>query len=500
MNRPLKGKPLVLVTIGLSLAVFMQVLDSTIANVALPTIAGNLGVAVSQGTWVITSFAVANAISIPLTGFLAKRYGEVKLFLISTSFFLVASLFCGLSTSLGMLILFRVLQGLVAGPMIPLSQSLLLAVYPREKHAIAMGLWSMVIIVAPIFGPIIGGYISDNYYWGWLFFINLPIGLLGLFFCWGYLKHRETPRYRVPIDTVGIILMVIGVTSFQLMLDRGQELGWFESREIVVLFLLSLITFGYFIIWEKGDSNPVINLSLFRKNNFTIGVIVLCLAFMVYLGAIVLIPQLLQIQYGYTAITSGLVTAPIGLFPVLLVPIIGMVGKRLDMRVLVIISFVVFAICFYWRSVTFNINMTFWDVFWPQFFQGIAIALFFTPLTTIIFSQVEAEQIAQASSLSNFLRTLSGAVGTSITISLWDRRQAFHHARLTEYYNALNQNAIDWDTQLKSLGISSPDIGNYLVNQMITQQSFIIGANEIFYAFSILFLMLIGVIWFSRRF
>ena len=221
-QKPLEGAQLVIMTIALSLATFMQVLDSTIANVAIPTIAGNLGSSLSQGTWVITSFGVANAISIPITGWLAKRVGEVKLFLWSTVAFAIASWACGMSNSLTMLIFFRVIQGIVAGPLIPLSQSLLLSNYPPAKRSIALALWSMTVIVAPICGPILGGYISDNYHWGWIFFINVPIGIAVVVMTLQTLRNRETRTEQRRIDGVGLALLIIGIGSLQVMLDRGK--------------------------------------------------------------------------------------------------------------------------------------------------------------------------------------------------------------------------------------------------------------------------------------
>ena len=233
-QKPLEGAQLVIMTIALSLATFMQVLDSTIANVAIPTIAGNLGSSLSQGTWVITSFGVANAISIPITGWLAKRVGEVKLFLWSTVAFVLASWACGMSSSLTMLIFFRVIQGIVAGPLIPLSQSLLLSNYPPAKRSVALALWSMTVIVAPICGPILGGYISDNYHWGWIFFINVPIGAVVVLMTLQSLRGRETRTEQRRIDSIGLALLILGIGSLQIMLDRGKELDWFNShREMI---------------------------------------------------------------------------------------------------------------------------------------------------------------------------------------------------------------------------------------------------------------------------
>ena len=382
-QKPLEGAQLVIMTIALSLATFMQVLDSTIANVAIPTIAGNLGSSLSQGTWVITSFGVANAISIPITGWLAKRVGEVKLFLWSTVAFAIASWACGVSNSLTMLIFFRVIQGIVAGPLIPLSQSLLLSNYPPAKRSIALALWSMTVIVAPICGPILGGYISDNYHWGWIFFINVPIGIAVVVMTLQTLRNRETRTEQRRIDGVGLALLIIGIGSLQVMLDRGKELDWFASNEIIILTIVAVVAISFLIVWELTDDNPIVDLSLFKSRNFTIGCLCISLAYMLYFGAIVLLPQLLQEVYGYTATWAGLASAPVGVIPVILSPIIGRFAHKLDMRRLVTFSFIMYAVCFYWRAWTFEPGMDFGASAWPQFIQGFAVACFFMPLTTI---------------------------------------------------------------------------------------------------------------------
>ena len=409
--KPLQGGALAMLTLVLSLATFMLVLDSTIANVAIPTIAGDLGASSSQGTWVITSFGVANAISIPITGWLAKRFGEVRLFLIATLLFVLASWLCGIANSLEMLIVFRVLQGAVAGPIIPLSQSLLLNNYPPEKRGMALAFWSMTIVVAPICGPILGGWISDNIHWGWIFFINVPIGLAVVLISWKILEGRESKISHQPVNTVGLILLALGVGALQLMLDQGRELDWFNSTEIVVLTIIAAVGLITLIIWELTDDNPVVDVSLFKSRNFTVGCVSTSLAFLVYSGTVVLIPLLLQQVYNYTATWAGLAAAPVGLLPILLAPIIGKFGNKIDMRILITVSFMVYALTFYWRAVTFEPEMTFADVALPQFVQGLAVACFFMPLTTITLSGLPPEKMASASSLFNFLRTLAGSVG-----------------------------------------------------------------------------------------
>lgn len=495
--KPLDGSRLAWMTVALSMATFMQVLDSTIANVAIPTIAGDLGSSNSQGTWVITSFGVANAISIPMAGWLAKRIGELRLFLWSTILFVIASWLCGISHSLNMLICCRVIQGLVAGPLIPLSQSLLLNNYPPAKRNMALALWSMTVIVAPIFGPILGGFISDNYHWGWIFFINIPIGIVVVLIAMETLRGRETQTESRPIDTIGLILLVIGIGALQIMLDQGKELDWFNSTEIVVLTVIAVVTIAFFIAWETTDDHPVVDLSLFKSRNFTIGCLCISLAYMLYFGAIVLLPQLLQEVYGYTATWAGLASAPIGLIPVLISPIIGRFSNHLDMRQLVTFSFIMYAVCFYWRAYTFEPGMDFAASAWPQFIQGFAIACFFMPLTSITLSGLPPERMAAASSLSNFSRTLAGSIGTSITTTLWSQRESLHHSQLTEFINPLSPQTQLAYSQLEQLGMNQQQASAYLA-QEITNQGLIISANEIFWLSAGVFLVLLILIWFAR--
>jgi DHA2 family multidrug resistance protein len=496
-KKPLEGAALAWMTVALAMATFMQVLDSTIANVAIPTIAGNLGASNTQGTWVITSFGVANAISIPITGWLAKRVGEVRLFLWATALFALASWLCGISESLGMLIFCRVLQGVVAGPLIPLSQSLLLNNYPPAKRSIALALWSMTVIVAPICGPILGGYISDNYHWGWIFFINVPIGVAVVCLTLKTLRGRETKTVIKPIDSVGLVLLILGIGSLQVMLDQGKELDWFSSKEIVILTIVAVVSIAFLIIWELTDDHPIVDLSLFKSRNFTIGCLCISLAYMLYFGAIVLLPQLLQEVFGYTATWAGLASAPVGILPVIMSPIIGRFAHRLDMRKLVTFSFIMYAICFYWRAYTFEPGMNFAAAAWPQFIQGFAVGCFFMPLTTITLSGLPPERMAAASSLSNFTRTLAGSIGTSITTTLWTDRESLHHAHFTENITPFNPAAHQTYETMQHLGMSQQQVSGWIAQQ-ITNQGLIISANEIFWASAGVFLVLLALVWFSK--
>ncbi|ENJ4806304.1 DHA2 family efflux MFS transporter permease subunit [Citrobacter sedlakii] len=403
----------------------------------------------------------------------------------------------GVSSSLNMLIFFRVVQGIVAGPLIPLSQSLLLNNYPPAKRSIALALWSMTVIVAPICGPILGGYISDNYHWGWIFFINVPIGIAVVLMTLQTLRGRETRTEQRRIDAIGLALLVVGIGSLQIMLDRGKELDWFASQEIIILTVVAVVAISFLIVWELTDDNPIVDLSLFKSRNFTIGCLCISLAYMLYFGAIVLLPQLLQEVYGYTATWAGLASAPVGIIPVILSPIIGRFAHKLDMRRLVTFSFIMYAVCFYWRAYTFEPGMDFGASAWPQFIQGFAVACFFMPLTTITLSGLPPERLAAASSLSNFTRTLAGSIGTSITTTLWTNRESMHHAQLTESVNPYNPNAQAMYDQLQGMGMTQQQASGWIAQQ-ITNQGLIISANEIFWMSAGIFLILLGLVWFAK--
>jgi DHA2 family multidrug resistance protein len=301
---PMTGILLAVTSIALALGTFMQVLDGTIANVSIPTIAGNLGVSSSQGTWVITAFAVANGVSVPLTGWLMGRYGVVKTFVASVILFTIASLLCGLSWNLESLILFRILQGAVSGPMIPGSQALLIMIFPPNKRGTALAIWSMTTLVAPICGPILGGYISDNFSWPWIFLINIPVGILCGVICWRNMASRETPTRKLPIDRTGFMLLLVWVGALQVMLDTGKEADWFASPAIVVELCIAIIGFIAWVIWELNEKHPIVDLSLFKSSNFVIGTIVFCLAYAVFFGNNLLLPLWLQTRMGYIATCS----------------------------------------------------------------------------------------------------------------------------------------------------------------------------------------------------
>ncbi len=493
---PLTGGALVFGTIALSLATFMNVLDTSIANVSIPAISGDLGVSPSQGTWVITSFGVANAISVPLTGWLTQRFGPVRLFVTSVVLFVIASWLCGLAPNLESLIAFRVLQGAVAGPMIPLSQTLLLASYPVAKAGLALAMWSMTTLVAPVVGPLAGGWITENISWPWIFYINVPVGLLAAAATWFIYRDRESPTRKLPIDAIGLALLVIFVGSLQVMLDKGNELDWFGSTQIVVLAITAMVGCAFFLVWEFTDGHPVVDLRLFKRRNFAVGTAALAVSYGLFFGNLVILPLWLQQWMGYTAIQAGMALAPVGLFAIILAPLVGRNIARFDPRWLASISFVTFAGVMLMRS-HFNTNADYWTIMLPTIVQGVAVAFFFIPLTAITLSGMPPQRIPSAAGLSNFFRITAGSFGTSISTMMWDHRSSLHHAQLVESLNTHGGAAGIALDQLNASGIA-PQQSLAMLERMIGQQAAMLGANDIFYGSAVLFILLIPLVWLSR--
>ncbi|KML62301.1 DHA2 family efflux MFS transporter permease subunit [Burkholderia stabilis] len=494
---PLTGTALALGSLSVGLAGFMTVLDSSIANVAIPTISGNLGVSVDEGTWVITVFAAANSVAIPLTGWLTQRLGQVKLFVGSILLFVLASWLCGIAPSLPFLLGARVLQGLVAGPLIPMSQALLLSSWPKAKSSLALSLFSMIVVTGPIVGPSLGGWVTDSYAWSWIFYINIPVGLFAATMVWFLYRKRDTPTRKLPIDFVGLTLLIVWVASLQVMLDKGKDLDWFSSSTIVILTIVAVVGLVLFIIWELTDKNPVVDLTLFKQRNFLGGTISIAIAYGIFFGTLVLLPQWMQEYLGYRAVDSGLATAPLGIFAVIGAPIMGKLLPRSDARIIGTLAFVGFAIVYYMRTFFFT-DISEGYIILPTLLQGIPMALFFAPLTVIILSGQPPEKVPAAAGLSTFARMFFGGIGTSLAGVVWNNRTIMHHEILTQQSSPTNPlfNA-QMDSYHSLLGLGQGS-SYALFDHVVQSQSAMLGLNDVFYGAAVVMILIIPLIWITK--
>jgi MFS transporter, DHA2 family, multidrug resistance protein len=495
----LSGVKLVLATLALGMGSFMNILDLTIVNVAVPTMAGDFAVSPTQATWIITSYSVAEAIMLPLAGFLAGRFGEVRSFVAATLLFTLASLLCAMSVSFPMLLAARVLQGVCGASMIPLSQTLLTAIYPPHQRGLALGIWAMTTVIAPIAGPLAGGWLTDNTSWHWIFLINLPVGLLVGISVAALLSHRDAlqPGKRdQKMDWVGLSLLIVGIGSLQILLDKGNELDWFSSGTIITLAAMAALALLVFVIWELDAPFPLVDLRLFARRNFLVGAVCLMLGMMAFFGVVVIIPLWLQTFQGYTSLWAGKSVAFGGVLAFILGPIIGANIARVDARAVTTFGFIVFALVGYW-SARFTPDIDYWSIAISRLYMGIGISCFFLPLVTISLSGLPAERIAAASGLSNFMRNLGASFGTAITTWLWTSNASEYHARLVENIDPYNPVANDYLNQLHQLGMQGDAAYAYLEN-MITVQSYTLATDQILKISATLMLSLVMLIWWAR--
>ena len=461
-----------------------------------------LSVSADQGTWVITSFAASNAIVLPLTGWLSDYFGRVRLFVWSVLLFAFTSCLCGLSTSLPMLVTFRVIQGAVAGSLIPLSQSLMLLSNPPERRGTALGVWGMIVIVAPILGPIIGGYLTYEYSWPWIFYINAPIGIFSAIVTWDLLKNHESKIVRNPIDWVGLFLLSAGIACLQIMLDKGKDLDWFRSNVIIALTITSAISLAYFGIWTYFQKYPIVDFSFFKGRNFTVGTLGVTVSFLLYFTTAVTVPLWLQTEQNYTAYWAGIAVAPVGIIPFLFSTTLGKYMNKFDLRAIVALGFFLFATSFFYQS-NFTTEVSLYTIMLARFMQGFGVLFFFLPLVQIALSEIPKERYASASGLFNFIRILVGSgFGTSLSIELWTRLEIFHHARLTETSTTFRYVTTQFYNGLGKLRSSIPftsDVINRVLDQQIEQQAFMLSTNDLAWLAAWIFIAMIPIIFLAKR-
>lgn len=487
------GAKLLIAGFVLAMANFIVVLDTTIANVSVPHIAGGLAVSNQSGTWVITSYSVAEAICVPLTGWLAGRFGALRTFMFSLAGFGIFSALCGMADTLGLLVAFRLGQGFCGGPLMPLTQTLLLRIFPKHMHAKAMALWAMTVVVAPIGGPILGGYISDNWSWEWIFFINVPI-VVAIFIAVGVLmRGTETPIVKLPIDLVGLALLVIWVGAFQMMLDLGREEDWFGSTKIVALAIVAAVMFCAFVIWELTEDHPIVDIKVFRHRGFSAAVLAMTIAFGTYFATVVVIPQYLQTSMGYTATKAGIAMGFSGVLALCLSPFVPRLMQRFDPRLLVFTGIAWIGICAFVRT-AWSTDTTFLAFALPQLLQGAGVALFMVPLTTISLNSVKPSETASAAGIANFGRTLATAIATALVTTVWSNLATSRGADLAATMN----DAQGTSDKLQDAGLSAEQARG-VIAQLVSSQGMSTATSHLFVLCGVALLLAACVIWMAPR-
>ena len=489
---PLTGVRLLLAGAVLALTNFMVVLDTTIANVSVPHISGSLAISGSQGTWIITSYAVAEAVCVPLTGWLSGRFGAVRVFTVGMIGFGIFSVLCGLSTSLSMLIACRIGQGLCGGPLMPLSQTLLMRIFRPDQRAQAMGAWSMTTVVAPILGPILGGTISDSWSWHWIFFINIPVAALCAFGAMRLLRHAETPTQPLRVDKIGLMLMLLWIGALQIMLDLGREHDWFADPMIVGLAVIAGVGFLVFLAWEATEAEPIVDLRVFRHRGYTVAVTSLFFAFGTFFASAVIIPQWLQTSLGYTATYAGYATAFNGVAAVVMSPIVAKLSTKVDPRGLVCFGIVWLGMTTLLRT-QWNSGADFWTLAFPQLLQGFGMPFFFVPLMTLALGSVDPKETAAAAGLMSFLRTMAGAIGTSVVTTMWDDSSRVARSEVTGRLN--EGHTID---ALTAQGMPLDQV-RAIVAQLVDKEAMALATTHIFLLSALAFFGAAMIIWLAPR-
>jgi len=478
---------------AVSFALFMIMLDNTVVNVALPAIQRDLGIDVAQLEWVVTGYALSFAVLMLTGGKLADMLGRRRIFLFGLAVFTVSSLLCGLAGSAELLIGARVLQGVGAACMMPATLSIITATFPPKERGAALGIWAGVSAMALAIGPLVGGLITEHIGWNWIFYINVPVGLIAAAITWSIYRKRDPGSRKSPFDYVGLALLVLWIGALQIMIDKGKELDWFGSTQIVVLAIVAAVGFAFFLAWELTEEHPIVDLRLFARRNFLTGTMALAVAYGLFFGNVVLLPLWLQQYMGYTATWAGLATAPVGILAIIISPWVGKNVARIDPRKLASISFLGFGAVLVMRS-HFNTQADFNTILVPTVLQGAAMAFFFIPLQAIIFSGLTPDRMPAAAGLSNFARITAGAIGTSIFTTVWENRAALHHSELAEGINNANSAATAAMSQLAASGYDASQ-SMAMINRMIDQQAYTLAVNDLFFLSGVLFVVLLAFVW-----
>jgi DHA2 family multidrug resistance protein len=495
-----------LIAVSVMFATFMEVLDTTVVNVSLPHIAGSLSATVDEATWALTSYLVANAIILPMTGWLASRFGRKNLLMLSVVGFTASSFLCGLAPTLGTLIGFRILQGATGGALQPLSQAVLLEAFPPHDRGKAMAFWGLGIVVAPILGPVLGGWLTDSYSWRWVFYINIPVGIASIVMTKMYIFDPPYLRQESrSVDYWGIGMLAVGIGALQIVLDKGQEDDWFSSPMITVLAVLSAVTLVSLIYHELTTDQPVVDLRVFKERSYAVGVFLMTVVGFVLYGSMVLLPIMLQTLLGYPPLQAGIAMAPRGIGAFFMMPLTGLMMGRFDTRKLLTFGLFIAGLTLIWLS-GLNLQAGYWDVFWPQLVQGIGMSLLFVPLTTVAMNPIPAERMGNATSLFNLMRNIGGSIGIAATGTMLTRNSqtttAMLGANVTPYTPA---SRIVFEQMRAAFMAAGADMttatsrATAAMFGMVQRQATMVSFVGIFQLLGILFLLLIPLVLLMKR-
>src|SRR4051812_40928892 len=495
-----------IIAIAVMLGTFMEVLDTSVVNVSLPHIAGSLSATIDEATWTVTSYLVANAIILPMTGWLASTFGRKRLLMISVVGFTVASFLCALAPTLGSLIFFRIVQGATGGALQPLSQAVLLEAFPPSERGKAMGFWGLGVVVAPILGPVLGGWLTDSYSWRWVFYINIPVGIASLvmtkmfIFDPPYLR-QESRR----VDYWGIGMLAVGIAALQIVLDKGQEADWFSSNLITSLAIIAAVTLTIFIIYELMTDDPVVDLRVFKERSYAVGVFLMTVVGFVLYGSLVLLPIMLQTLLGYPSLQAGIAMAPRGVGSFVMMPLTGLMTGRFDARKLLTVGLVIGGGTLLWLSLL-NLQAGYWDIFWPQLLQGVGLSLLFVPLTTVSMDPIPREKMGYATSLFNLMCNIGGSVGIAVTGTMLSRNQQATTSLLGSNVTAYDPATQSMLAQMRAAFMASGNDAVTATNRaygavfgLVQRQSSMVSFVGLFQLLGVIFLAMIPLVLLMKR-
>jgi DHA2 family multidrug resistance protein len=453
------------IAVVVAMAAFMEVLDTSIANVALPHIAGNLGASNDESTWVLTSYLVSNAIVLPISGWLAGVFGRKRFFILCIFMFTVSSMLCGAAPTLGTLILFRILQGAGGGGLQPMAQAILADTFPPHQRGLAFAVYGITAVMAPTIGPTLGGWITDNYTWRWIFYINLPVGLLAMFLAYRMVEDppylKRVPGAAVRVDYIGISLLSLGIGALQILLDKGQEDDWFGSHFIVALACISVVCLVSLVVWEWRHKEPIIDVRLFKYFSFASANLMMFILGVVLFSSLVMMPQFLQTLMGYTAQSAGLVLSASGVLLLFEMPVVGQLTTKIAAKYIVAFGWLLLAIAMYYSTVRMDLLISFRSAMWLRVAQSSGLGFLFVPISLIAYSDIPPEKGNSVSGMVNFMRNIGSSVGTSMVTTLLARRAQFHQSMLSSHTTssdpAFQNQVAGLSRQLVHSGISAAD-------------------------------------------